>query len=58
MIIGPAVSTTAGTSIRTAAMSIPGVILSQLVSSSTPSSECARTMDSTMSAMSSREGRL
>ena len=55
--IGPAVTTMEGISSRQAAISIPGVILSQLVSSTRPSSMCACTIDSMMSAISSREGR-
>jgi len=54
--IGPPVTTMDGRSSRAAAMSIPGVILSQLVSSTMPSSWWACMMLSTMSAMSSREG--
>jgi len=44
-----------GMLIRAAAMSIPGVILSQSVSSTRPSRAWASAMDSTVSATSSRE---
>ena len=43
---------------RIAAISMPGVILSQLEMQTIASAQCALTMYSTLSAMSSREGRL
>ena len=54
--MGPPVTTTVGTSIRAEAMSMPGVILSQLVTITMPSSWWACMIDSTMSAISSRDG--
>ena len=47
---------TVGMSSLAAAMSMPGMILSQLASSTRPSSRCARAWISTASAMFSREG--
>jgi hypothetical protein len=54
--IAPPVTATAGTSNRAAAMSIPGVTLSQFEIKTTPSSLCACTMTSMESAINSREG--
>ncbi len=45
-----------GTFTRIAAMSMPGTILSQHGTSTRASKACARAMDSTVSAMSSRLG--
>ena len=44
--------------IRSAAISMPGVILSQLEMQTMASAQCALTMYSTLSAMISRDGRL
>ena len=54
--MGPPLTTTAGMFILTAAMTMPGTILSQLGTSTTPSSIWAVIIVSTLSAMSSREG--
>ena len=43
--------------VRAAAMSMPGMILSQLGMSTKASKQCARASVSTESAISSREGR-
>ncbi len=56
--IGPAVTTMDGTFTLAAAMSIPGVILSQFVKRTRPSSWCASAIVSIMSAISSLEARL
>ena len=56
--IGPPDTNTAGTLSRMAAMSIPGVILSQLEMHTSASAQWALTMYSTESAMRSRLGRL
>ena len=55
-IIGPPEQTTAGISILQAPMSIPGTILSQFGMRTRPSNWCALAIDSTLSAMSSRDG--
>ena len=55
--MGPPETKTAGTSMRAAAISMPGMILSQLGMQTMPSKQWARIMVSTQSAMSSREGR-
>ena len=52
--IGPPVTTTVGISSRAAAMSMPGMILSQLGISTSASNACAVTAISTESAISSR----
>ena len=52
--MGPPLHTTAGTSIRTAAMTMPGTILSQLGMSTHPSNWWAMNMVSTLSQISSR----
>ena len=57
-IIAPPLQTTAGTFMRTAAMTIPGTILSQLGTSTRPSSAWAISMVSTLSAISSLLARL
>ena len=54
--IGPPDTNTVGIFSRSAAMSIPGVILSQLEMHTSASAQCALTMYSTESAMSSRLG--
>src|SRR5690606_31707350 len=56
--IGPPETKTAGMFRRRAALSIPGVILSQLEMQTSTSAQCAFTMYSTASAMTSRLGRL
>ena len=56
--IGPPETKTVGMFRRSAAMSMPGVILSQFEMHTSASAQCAFTMNSTESAMSSREGRL
>ena len=56
--IGPPETNTAGMLMRSAAISMPGVILSQLEMQTMASAQCALTMYSTLSAMISREGRL
>ncbi len=55
--MAPAVTTIVGILSRAAAMSMPGVILSQFVSSTSPSKAWAMETDSTMSAINSRDGR-
>ena len=55
--MGPAVTTMDGTFILAAAISIPGVILSQFVRRTRPSKAWAMATDSIMSAISSLEGR-
>ena len=55
--IGPPETKTAGMFSRMAAMSMPGVILSQLLMQTIASALWALTMYSTLSAMTSREGR-
>ena len=54
--IGPPDTKTVGMFSRSAAISIPGVILSQLETQTMASAQCALTMYSTESAMSSRLG--
>jgi hypothetical protein len=54
--IGPPETKTAGTFSRRAAISMPGVILSQLEMQTNASAQWAFTMYSTESAMSSRDG--
>ena len=56
--IGPPETNTVGMLIRSAAISMPGVILSQLEMQTMASAQCALTMYSTLSAMISRDGRL
>ena len=56
--MGPPETKTAGMSRRMAAISIPGVILSQLEIQTMASAQWALTMYSTLSAMISRLGRL
>jgi hypothetical protein len=56
--MGPPETKMVGMSSRAAAMSIPGVILSQLGMQTMPSKQWAEIMVSTQSAISSREGRL
>ena len=56
--IGPPETKTAGIFSRIAAISMPGVILSQLEMHTIASAQCALTMYSTLSAISSRDGRL
>ena len=56
--IGPPETKTAGMFRRMAAISMPGVILSQLEMQTMTSAQWAFTMYSTLSAISSREGRL
>ena len=55
--MGPPLQTTAGTSIRTAAMTMPGTILSQLGTNTSPSSWWAMNIVSTLSQISSRLAR-
>ena len=55
--IGPPDTNTVGMFSRSAAISMPGVILSQLEMQTRASAQCALTMYSTASAMSSRLGR-
>jgi hypothetical protein len=55
--IGPPDTNTVGMLSRIAAISIPGVILSQLETQISASAQCALTMYSTESAISSRDGR-
>ena len=55
--IGPPETKTTGILIRRAAISIPGVILSQLEMQTMASAQWALTMYSTESAISSRDGR-
>ena len=54
--IGPPETNTAGMLRRSAAISMPGVILSQLEMHTSASAQWALTMYSTLSAMTSREG--
>ena len=54
--IGPPETNTAGILSRMAAISMPGVILSQLEMHTRASAQCAFTMYSTESAMISRDG--
>jgi hypothetical protein len=56
--IGPPETKMVGMSSRMAAISMPGVILSQLEMQTSASAQCAFTMYSTLSAISSRLGRL
>ena len=56
--IGPPETKTAGMFSRIAAISMPGVILSQLEMQTSASAQWAFAMYSTASAISSREGRL
>src|SRR6201997_1769509 len=56
--MGPPETNTVGMLSRSAAISMPGVILSQLEMQTSASAQCALTMYSTLSAISSREGRL
>ena len=56
--IGPPEMNTTGMFRRIAAMSMPGVILSQLEMQTRASAQWALTMYSTLSAISSRDGRL
>jgi hypothetical protein len=56
--IGPPETKIAGMFSRIAAISIPGVILSQFEMHTIASAQCALTMYSTASAISSRDGRL
>jgi hypothetical protein len=56
--IGPPETNTVGMLSRMAAISIPGVILSQLEMHTSASAQWALTMYSTASAMISRDGRL
>ncbi len=55
--IGPPLTKTVGMLSRSAASSMPGVILSQLLMHTSASAWCALTMNSTESAMTSRLGR-
>ena len=55
--MGPPDTTTVGRLTLHAPMSMPGTILSQLGTSTTPSKAWPMSMDSTLSAISSREGR-
>ncbi len=54
--IGPPETKTAGMLSRSAAISMPGVILSQFEMQTSASAQWALTMYSTLSAMTSREG--
>ena len=54
--IGPPETKTTGMFSRSAAISMPGVILSQLEMQTMASAQCALTMYSTLSAISSRDG--
>ena len=54
--MGPPLTKTVGTLSRMAAMSMPGVTLSQLLMHTRASARWARTIYSTLSAMSSRLG--
>ena len=56
--IGPPETNTVGILRRIAAMSMPGVILSQLEMHTSASTQCALHMYSTLSAMISRDGKL
>ena len=55
--IGPPETNTVGIFKRIAAINMPGVILSQLEMHTSASAQCAFTMYSTLSAISSREGK-
>ena len=55
--MGPPDTNAAGRFSRTAAISMPGMILSQLPTKTTPEKACARARISALSAMISREGR-
>ena len=55
--MGPPVTTIAGTFSRSAAINIPGTILSHDPTMTNPSNWCACAMSSTESAMFSRDGR-
>ena len=55
--IGPPETKAAGRFKRTAAMSMPGMILSQFPTKTSPEKACARARISALSAMISREGR-
>ena len=54
--IGPPETKAQGRFSRTAAISMPGMILSQLPTNTTPEKACARARISALSAMTSREG--
>jgi len=54
--MGPPETKTVGMFTRMAAMSMPGTILSQFGMQTMPSKQWARSIDSTQSAMSSRDG--
>ena len=56
--MGPPETNTVGRLRRSAAISMPGVILSQFEMHTRASAQCPLTMYSTASAISSREGRL
>ena len=56
--IGPPDTNTVGMFRRSDAISMPGVILSQLEMQTMASTQCALAMYSTLSAINSREGRL
>ncbi len=56
--IGPPDTNTVGMLSRNAAISMPGVILSQFEMHTMASAQCAFTMYSTLSAINSRDGRL
>ena len=56
--IGPPETNTVGMLMRSAAISMPGVILSQLEMQTSASAQWALTMNSTESAIRSRDGRL
>ena len=56
--IGPPETNTVGMFSRSAAFSMPGVILSQFEMQTSASAQCASTMYSTESAIRSRDGRL
>ena len=56
-IIGPPEQTTVGILMRSAPSSMPGTILSQFGTSTRPSKPCAIAMVSTLSAISSRDGK-
>ena len=56
--IGPPETNTVGMLSRSAAINMPGVILSQLEMQTMASAQWALTMYSTLSAMISRDGRL
>ena len=54
--IGPPLTNTVGMLTRMAAINMPGTILSQFGMQTMPSKQCALSMVSTQSAMSSRDG--